>query len=196
VEGIDWNYGLLHLRDADLLKDTVIDFYRTIDSEADSLQRYYEELGQSQKALDSYRIKVHAMKSSAALIGASALSGVAKLLEHAARDGRLEIIHSVTAVFLEDWRSYKEKLKPCVPQEEKQSLEDISVVIDLLENLRMAMEDMDIDASDAAMEEVRRYAFKESVQSFIDELSTAVVNLDSERVTELVEQIELQLKVG
>ena len=189
VEGIDWNYGLIHLRDAQLLKDTVIDFYRTIDSEADSLQQHYEALDEDEKALDFYRIKVHAMKSSAALIGAAPLSGVARLLEYAAKDANLEVIHSVTPVFLADWRSYKQKLQYCVPKEEKHIIEDMTVVIELLKRLELAMEDMDIDASDEIMDEIRAYEFSDEVQPLIEKLGTAVVNLDGEETTDLVEKI-------
>lgn len=189
VEGIEWNYGLFHLKDVQLLKDTVVDFYRTIDSEADYLERCFHEITLDSEALNQYRIKVHAMKSSAALIGAAALSGVAKLLEYAARDGRLEVIENVTPIFLSDWRSYKEKLEPCVPKEEKQDITDLSVIISLLEQLNWAMEDMDIDASDAIMEELRQYSFSENVQGLVDELSTAVVNLDSASGMNLIEKI-------
>ena len=136
------------------------------------------------------------MKSSAALIGAAPLSGVARLLEYAARDGNMEVIKSVTPIFLTDWRSYKEKLKNCLPEEEKQTMEDVSVVITLLEDLCSAMEDMDIDASDEIMEQIRQYEYEEEMQQFVDELSTAVVNLDSEHVTALVEKMEEQLKKG
>ncbi len=194
VEGIEWNYGLLHLKDAQLLKDTAIDFYRTIDSEADALEKHFNEISQNENALNMYRIKVHAMKSSAALIGAAHLSGVAKLLEYAARDRALEIIKSVTPVFLADWRSYKDKLEPCVPKEAKQNVTDVSVVINLLEQLHWAMEDMDIDASDAAMEKLRQYTFSERVQGLVDELSTAVVNLDSENGIDLIERITEEIK--
>lgn len=194
VEGIDWDYGLLHLKDAQLLKDTVIDFYRTIDSEADYLEQQYSVIDESEEALNKYRIKVHAMKSSAALIGAAPLSGVARLLEYAARDGILEVIHSVTPVFLTDWRSYKEKLQVCMPQEKKQDIEDMSVIVGLLERLQFAMEEMDIDVSDEIMDELRRYEYAGEVQSLVDELGTAVVNLDSntatERIAEIVKKIE------
>ena len=189
VEGVDWNYGLLHLKDAQLLKDTVIDFYRTIDSEADALEKWYGQIEVSEEALRQYRIKVHGMKSSAALIGAVPLSGVAKLLEYAARDKKMEVIHAVTSVFLEDWRSYKEKLSTCLPKEEKKNVEDVSVIMDLLDALGVAMDEMDIDASDEIMEEIRQYEYAEEVQQLVDELSTAVVNLDGERVSNFIGQI-------
>ena len=194
VEGIDWNVGLMHLRDSQLLLDTVIDFYRTIDSEADYLEKCYQELETDERALELYRVKVHAMKNSAALIGALQLSGVAKLLEYAARDGQLPVIESVTPVFLADWRGYKEKLQAFIPQQEKQAIADMSEVIDLLEKLRYAMEDMDIDTSDEIMEQLRMYQFQENIQACIEKLGVAVTNLDSGEVAELVEHILIQIE--
>ena len=194
VEGVDWEYGLMHLRERELLLDTVIDFYRTIDSEADYLEQCYGEIDRNEDALKLYRVKVHGMKSSAALFGAVPLSGVAKLLEYAARDGKLDVIRSVTPVFLEEWRSYKEKLKVCMPKEEKCHIEDISVIVELLERLRYAMEDMDIDVSDETMEELRQYEFPEDMRAVIDKLGSAVVNLDSDRAVELTEELLIQIE--
>ena len=194
VEGIDWNYGLVHLRDMELLKDTVEGFYRTLDSEANALEAYFKEADSSKEALKQYRIKVHAMKSSLTLIGAAPLGGVARLLEYAARDGQMEVIRSVTPVFLKDWRSYKEKLAVCMPKEEKQGIEDVSVIIELLEQLNIAMADMDIDTSDSIIEAIRKYEFTEEIQKLTDELSTAVMNLDGDRTAELAEEMVVKLE--
>lgn len=194
IDGIDWDYGLMHLRQKELLLDTVIDFYRTIDSEADYLEQCYREIDSNEDALNLYRVKVHAMKSSAALFGAVPLSGVAKFLESAAKDGRIDVIRRVTPVFLEEWRSYKEKLKICIPEEEKQQIEDISVVVELLDRLRYAMEDMDIDVSDEMMEKLRQYEFPGHMQDIIEQLGTAVVNLDSDQAIRLAEELLVQIE--
>ncbi|MBR3808412.1 MAG: response regulator, partial [Lachnospiraceae bacterium] len=86
IEGVDWESALMHLPDKELLLETVYDFYSTMSGEADFLQNCYEHLDED-KMLDGYRIKVHAMKSSAALIGINGLSEKAKALEMAAKDG-------------------------------------------------------------------------------------------------------------
>lgn len=193
IDGVDWEYGLMHLKDKELLLDTVKDFYRTIDSEADCLEHFYHEIDSDEDALRQYRIKVHAMKSSAALFGAVPLSGVARMLEYAAREGRQDVIYGVTPVFLEEWRGYKEKLKVCMPQEELRPIEEASVIVELLERVRCAMEDLDIDVSDAAMEELRRYQFPEQMQEAIEKLGAAVVNLDSASAAKLTEELLIQM---
>lgn len=193
VEGIDWSYAWNHFKDTELLLEATHDFYHAIDSEADQLESYYQEIDNSPEALRLYRVKVHSMKSSAALIGAMSLNGVAKLLEYAARDDRLDTVQNVTPVFLEEWRSYKEKLKVCIPQEKKQPIENTDEVVDLLERLRYAMEDMDIDVSDEMMEQIRQYEFPKHIQELVEKLSAAVVNLDSEETARLTDELIIQI---
>lgn len=185
IAGIDWNCARLHLPEQELLLETVRDFYRSIGTEADCLEEYYNA-----KDLEDYRIKVHAMKSSAALIGATSLSDMAKMLEYAARDKQMDIIDKSTDIFLEEWRRLKEKLSVLVKEEtDKQEVEDYSVVLAYLEMLRLAMEDMDIDGSDEAMEQLRQYQYPLKIQAMIDELSAAVTNLDSEQAATIIETL-------
>lgn len=189
VDGIDWNYAWLHLPDMKLLQTTVRDFYRSIDSEADYLEQKYVD-----NDLDAYRIKVHAMKSSAALIGAIPLSGIAKILEYAARDGKMEVIQSLTAIFLEEWRGYKERLEFCVCEsKEKPSMEDSSVFLAYLEMLRIAMEKLDIDNSDQIVEQLMQYQYPPDIQVSMEQLYGAVANLDSEQVTVITENLMKRL---
>lgn len=89
----------------------------------------------------------------------------------------------------EEWLIQEQSFLNSQQEMEKQEIADMSVVVELLENLRYAMEEMDIDASDAAMEALRQYEFGEGLQAVIDKLGTAVTNLDSDEVMELVEKI-------
>ena len=74
------------------------------------------------------------MKSSAALIGAVSLSGVARMLEELAGEHQYEQVCMVTPVFLQQWRSYDKRLSCFVPQkdEEEKMPFDASVFMELL----------------------------------------------------------------
>lgn len=152
--------------------------------EADYLQKCYEQLDRGEENLDNYRIKVHAMKSSSALIGANGLSEMAKTLEFAAKDGDKETIYRLTEEFLETWRSYKEKLSVCIKEEEKTEIQNMSLVTEKLQLLQEAMENMDVDMADDLMKELRQYQYEETLGEKIENLATAVVNLDSDSVAE------------
>lgn len=197
VDGIDWSYGLLHLRDEELLLETVADFYKAVISEADALEEFYEGL-HGENVLDmlgQYRIKVHAMKSSANMIGAIVLGGMAKILEEAAKSADIERIETLTPVFLKEWRSYKEKLSICVPDSSaKKEIEDITVILAYLEMLRVSMLEMDIDGMDNSMAELEQYAFTEAIQPQIEKLSAFVTELKDVEAVALIEELMRQMK--
>lgn len=197
VDGIDWSYGLMHLREKALLLETVADFYKAITPEADILEEFYENLqGENESGLlNQYRIKVHAMKSSANTIGATVIGGMAKLLEDAAKCADYERINTLTPIFLKEWRSYKEKLAVCVPDLNPQKeIRDSTVILAYLEMLRVAMLEMDIDGMDQSMAELEQFAFPEQLKPKIERLSAYVTEMDDEQGTALIEEIMNQIK--
>ena len=185
VEGIDWNYAWLHLPDRELLAYTLKEFYDQIDPAADALERDYERITDD-AFLEQYRIQVHAMKSLAATVGIVTLSGVARVLESAAKDGKINIITAMTDIFLEEWRSYRQRLQGVfgIGTEEKQEIIDYSVIQALVEMVRISIQEMDVDRADELMRQLRTYDFPEEIGQNIKKLAGAVTSLDPEE-TEL-----------
>ncbi len=186
VEGMDWNYAWLHLPDMELLSYTLKEFYDQIEPAADSLEHAYEQISDP-AYLEQYRIQVHAMKSLAATVGIVTLSGVARVLESAAKDGKINIIVSMTDIFLEEWRSYRLRLKGIfgIGDEAKKEIVDYSVIRALVEMVRISMQEMDIDRADELMGQLREYAFSEETGRIIQKLAEAVTNLDPEETDRL-----------
>ena len=181
IDGIDWNYGLMHLSTKELLLETVEDFYKAIPVEAKSLEQFY-----TAQNLQQYRIKVHGMKSSANMIGAIVLGGMAKVLENAAKDADIETIEKLHPVFIREWMSYEEKLEECIQKrqavsEEVNEIEDYTVILAYLEMLRQALDELDIDEMDRIMELLEDFNYPKEIQEGINALSALVVNMDSEQ---------------
>ena len=103
----------------ELLEYTVREFYLMIEESAEELENLYQKIDEDD-GLAAYRVKAHGMKSSAALIGAVPLAGMAKILEFAAKEHNVEKIRTLTPAFLEEWRSYKNKLKNFVILKEEE----------------------------------------------------------------------------
>lgn len=202
LEGIDWNYAKLYCRDAVILKDTVDQFYQTMQAEAAQLAHFLEQLGKSaemdHEALGRFRIKVHSMKNSAAMIGAVSLSGLAKMLEYAARDGKTDVIKNICPVFLQEWENMKEILKPIVQTEdpgESREEPDYELTKELLRLLRNAIEEMDVDAADEIVRQLKRFAYSESIMTEVMEnLCLAVTDLDEKQVTVWIDKFEQELE--
>ena len=186
VEGIDWNYAWLRLPERELLAYTVREFYDQIDSAADCLERAYRQCTE-EKNPEPYRIQVHAMKSLAATIGIISLSGIARVLESAAKDGRIEVILSMTAIFLEEWRSYRLKLQGVfgIGSTQGKEVTDYSVIRALVEMVRVSMQEMEIDKADECVRQLRDYDFPAEIRQEIQKLAEAVTNLDPEETERL-----------
>lgn len=200
LEGIDWKYARIYCQDLDMLLDTIHLFYDTIESEAEQLEELLaklDEIPNYKQAVGDYRVKVHSMKNSAAMIGAVSLSGVARLLEYAARDEKVDVIKNITPVFLKEWRKMQEVLKPVV-EEEKQSKGTIKPdkerIKEFLRLLRDAMAKMDVDTADEIMRQLKTYEYTADIMTDVmEKLNLAVINLDEEQTTVWTKEFERRL---
>lgn len=195
VDGLDWQYAWLHLPDLELLEYTVKEFYAQLDSAGENLEETYRKIEDADQ-LERYRIQVHAMKSLAATVGILPLSGLAKVLEYAAKDGKIETIRSVTPTFLEEWSSYRQKLRGVfgIEAQEKKEVTDFAVIRALVEMIRMSMEEMDIDQADELIGQLRAYEFPQEIDQNIRKLAEAVTNLDPEETDRLAKLLIEQWK--
>ena len=214
IDGIDWNYGFMHLPDQELLMETVEDFYKAILVEAKSLEQFYQgivngiskqgidaESGnrEKEKNLQQYRIKVHGMKSSANMIGAVVLGGMAKVLENAAKDADIDTIEKLHSIFIREWIGYREKLEQCIPKkdntlEDAKEIEDYAVILVYLEMLKQAVDDLDIDEMDRIMEELNKFHYPHQMQDGMERLGSLVINMDSEQALAEIEELKKQIK--
>ena len=199
IDGMDWSYARLHFRDADFLLETIRDFYRAMDTDHDMLLQFLEQIEDTDaEALRQFRVKVHSMKSSAAMIGATSLSGVAKMLEYAARDGRTDILFSVTPYFLEEWRRMKERLRPLAdaPEEHADTQKtdaDLKIIQEYFPMLEQAMQGMDIDTADEIMRHLDSFQYPEPIRALMEELGLSVTNLDANQTSEIIRKLEKEI---
>ena len=201
LDGIDWKYAKIYCRDNEVLLDTVNQFYKMIESDSEALQKMYEALDEGASTSESggmeerfkdYRIRVHAMKNSAAMIGAVPVSGVARMLEYAARDKRIEPIKNITLYFLEQWDSLKEILKPVIKEDEKASKKfDFDVIKDILNILKNAIKELDVDTADEIVKQLESFEYPyEIMKEAVKNISLAVVDLDEEKTLSWCEKLE------
>lgn len=197
IEGVDWDYAFLHFPNTECMMDAMEDFYQRLTLDADYLEEAFRKIEENHSDVESmerYRIKVHSMKSAAALVGILPLSGVAKMLESAAHDRKQEVLKAMTMPFLAEWRGYKEKLKGCLPEKkQKVILEDKNILLGYLEILKNAIENFDTDHADETMEALRQYEYDETIQTLMEQLDRAVTNLESEQAGMLIQKIREML---
>ena len=109
VEGIEVQAALDNCGTSELLQSAVKKFYDDIDAASDELQRFLEA-----EDWKNYGTKIHALKSSARLIGAISLSKLAEHLEHAADNGDAPEIKEKHESLMQEYRTYKDKFSDLV----------------------------------------------------------------------------------
>ena len=228
IDGIDWSYGSMHLPTRDLLLETVEDFYKAVKVEAGNLDKFYcqvtekvmsigkHELGkvtmgeksfgegldlseEGMEALKQYRIKVHGMKSSANMIGAIVLGGMAKVLENAAKDADIYTIERIHPIFIKEWLAYEKKLSVLMPEKVVETEEELhpqhkTMILEHLVLLRQALEELDIDEMDRIMALLEAVCYPKEIQEKINCLSALVVNMDSSQAFVVMDEIISAIK--
>lgn len=196
IPDIDLEYALLHNGKAEHVYEGIMDFIELSDAEAEELETFFERID-TPEGLEQYRIKVHAMKSSAAIIGAMQLSGLARALEMAAKDGRNADIRNVTPVFLREWRSCKETLSSALCNREKETEDKAEFQKELflgqMDMLSDALAEMDIDTADQIVEMLKQYRYPDSILENMKQIYIAEKELDADKVAQLYTEIKERL---
>lgn len=102
---LDREIGLSYCGDEELYEEVLQDFYLLIDSKAEKIESL-----RSSGNIKDYVIEVHALKSTARMIGATALSELALELEMAGKGDNVDLINEKTPLLLEMYRAYKATL--------------------------------------------------------------------------------------
>ncbi len=189
IEGVNWEYALLHMNNKKLLFNTLRKFYENIDKEYKEISVLYEEI-ETEEGLENYHIRIHALKSVSAMVGILSVSELAKFLEYAARTGERGNIYAVNFILLEELRKTKERLQPFMDQEKtKKLLIDNSKIVGLFDMLRFSMEQMDIAGADSVLEQIQNYSYKTEIQEYMNRLVEKVNALDYKGASEEIEYI-------
>ena len=196
IPDINLEYALLLNGTSEHVYEGMMDFIELADAEADELETFFESIDMPE-GLERYRIKVHAMKSSAAVIGAMQLSGLARALEMAAKDERNEDIRNVTPVFLREWRKCKETVSTVLCKQEREAEDKAEFHKELflgqMDMLADALTEMDIDTADQIVEMLKQYRYPDSISESMKQIYTAEKELDADKVILLYAAIKEQL---
>ncbi len=183
VEGLDWKYARMHFNDEQIMLDTVAFFVSAIEYDAGELEEYYAEIS-TDEGRKKYCTKIHSMKNSAATIGIITLAGMAKVLEDSARNNNVAVLESMTPIFLECWRAYRDKLSMFSnnsdSQDKKSADKFQQEITEILQKIKISAEDMDIDELDSLWSQLERFQFKDEQQEAVENIHKAILNFDVE----------------
>ena len=176
-DGIEASGGVsAYIFSLNLFNDTILDTLDTIEN--------------SYRAGDIklYTVKVHAIKTSARIIGAGDLSKLAESLEDAGNRKDMDFINEHTDELQDGFRALKEKLSALHQEEDASDKEEISA--DMLEDaygvLKDAIPQMDYDAVDMVLAQLKEYKLSPEDEEKMNRLENMLKNFAWDEMEQLM----------
>lgn len=189
IPGLDQKYAIELLGSMDLYKAVLRDYYVSLPRKIELIKQY--EMSENIK---EFTVEVHAMKSSSRQVGAIDLANKAENLEMLGNKGDIQSIHKLTDDMLIQCNYYYELLadyffeEKC--DEEEKPVMDPEQLKFYFSNIKIAIEDFDVDVTDKIIEDMKNYRFDNEQADLFVSLDDANTNLDSELVIKIIDEWE------
>ncbi|MBR5376725.1 MAG: DegV family EDD domain-containing protein [Lachnospiraceae bacterium] len=186
LEDIDGEAALRNSGSEEALSQIIKIFLESVPVRTEEIEGFY-----SSGDWKNYTIKVHALKSSAKLIGAMGLAEKAQLLEDAGKSGDTGYIRENQAAFMEDLRALAAAVSSLFPKPEEEK-EDLRPVADdflmesVYDELRAAADEMDHLKIEGIINEMKDYAIPEKEERRYGEICQKAEVLDYEGILNLL----------
>ncbi len=159
-------------------------FYTTLEDKADEIENSYKN-----GDMEFCTIKVHALKSTARIIGARKLSKLAEKLEEAGKKRDLKTFDEHIDELLTMFRGYKENLASLPVEKDLIKKEPISddALLDAYEALKSFAAQMDVDAIRMILDELAIYELKPVDQDKIETINRKLLQFDWDEIEKLLQ---------
>lgn len=153
-------------------------FHQTAAKKADEIEELF-----SKKDIDAFTIKVHALKSSARIIGAAELSELARQLEDAGKAKDMDTIEEKTPQLLEDYRALDKKLEAFDEQRIKPRILSSDMRREAMCTISEIAESMDYGMMEDLINDLKKYDLSEEDRSLIEQIEDMLLKLDWDGIT-------------
>ncbi len=152
TSGLSYSEAIKNCATEEILSKTLQQFWNSIQNNLRDIEKF-----EAEGDIKNYTIKVHALKSSARLIGASELSAQAMYLEDCGNNNDVDSIKDLTPELLRNYGEYLEKLSPLYKQDDNAELIDREKLHEAYEAIKEFTAMFDSDSIDGIIEMLRGY---------------------------------------
>ncbi len=164
IRGIDFGAAIANSGSENAFMTVLKIFYDSVPVKSSELDRFY-----SAQDWDNYTIKIHALKSSAKLIGALTLADDALKLETAGKDGDIAYILENHTGFMNEYRKFAASLSKLFTDAGAEStgsasqkpVADEALMESVYEELKSAADEMDCSKIEEILKELDDYSIPE-----------------------------------
>ncbi len=185
LQGIDAELGIKNCGSEDDYKNALTVFANSIATNSAEIEKFFAE-----SDWKNYTTKVHALKSTSRIIGATELSNLAKNLEDAGNVLDLDLIKNSTPKLLELYRNFSSVLDFLIEKisndADKPLIEDAQLA-EAYEALKEMAASFDYDNANFILQSLSEYKLPEKEVDKVKKIKAALDNLDWETLRGLLE---------
>ena len=184
-EGIDTEQGVKNCGGTEEYLSVLERFHSAVSDKADEIENFI-----SGNDIKNYTIKVHALKSSARIIGAMDLSEKARLLEEAGNENNIDYIKENTAELLSRYRSYINILSAV--SEKSEDLPDIpgEMLTDAYGGLSEFAQIQDYELARMVVDSLKEYRLPETDEDRFERIESKLALMDWDGIREILKEVE------
>ncbi|MCR5702733.1 MAG: response regulator [Lachnospiraceae bacterium] len=162
-------------------------FHDTIDDSYDVIENAFNN-----DDIRLFTVKVHALKSSARIIGAHKLSKLAEELEAAGNGNDIDFIKENTKKLLSDFRGFKQKLSKIVKDDNADDKEMIpeEELNEAYAALKEVIPQMDYDSVEMIIGQVKEYRLPEEDKDTFDKFESMLKSFNWDGMEELIKKVK------
>lgn len=184
VSGIDHTAAIRNSGSEESFLSVLQIFHDTFDARSEEIQRYYDS-----RDWENYTVKVHALKSSARLVGALALGDEAEALEKAGGEGSIDFITGNHGKMMERYRAIRDELAPHLGRKEDAPDIPADMLADAYASLAEFAGSMDFELAKMVIDSVREYKLSQDDEKRFDRISAMLSRLDWDGIKETIQKV-------
>ena len=173
TEGLSYTEAIKNCATEEILGKTLQQFWNSIGNNLRDIEAF-----ESEGDIKNYTIKVHALKSSARLIGAEELSRQAAYLEECGNNEDIDSIRDLTPDLLANYRAYIPRLEKLYKQDENAELIDPERLKEAYEAIKEFASMFDSDSIDGIIAMLREYRMPDEEAERFNKIATCADGAD------------------
>lgn len=189
IPGIDSSKAVIHCSSADMAQKAWKDFSQVADFKKEKINSLF-----ANRKINDFRIEVHALKSTSAIIGAEELSSEFEKLELLAKAGDVESIQEELPVVMAEYMDMKNRIIDALDEEPIEQLDvPNNSIISLLDQLINASNEIFLDGVDGCLAELERCILPENMLSEFNKLKYNVFEINFPEAAKIAERMKKML---
>jgi len=192
--GVDTLYGIAHTGDMKNYQTLLKQVNSVGTSELNELKNYLEVLtvgGEDKETLHALRIRIHSMKSTANIMGALKLYGLAATIEEQASKENTNAVLELAPFFIEGWENLAAEIKEYFKEDNSEKIKlDTETVNEYLHLLETSIKAYNIKEADSLVDKLKAVYWDHDKEEMIHKLEQAVANLNADEVVSICNSLK------